>query len=62
MTHTLTYRQTLAVDLVGPACVVTKGFDAAIQVDEEGLQEGLPCVHRLQGLKESGQLASIWAN
>ena len=48
--------QTLAVDLVGPACIVAKGFDAAVQVDEEGLQEGLPCVHSLQRLQKAGKL------
>ncbi len=46
--------QTLAMDLVGPACIVTKSFDAAIQVNEEGLQEGLSCVQSLQGLKNQG--------
>lgn len=40
------------MDLISPAGVVTKGFDAAIQVNEDGLQEGLPCVQSLQGLKE----------
>lgn len=46
----LTYSQTLAVDLVGPARVVPQGFDAAFQVHEEGLQERLPGVQGLQGL------------
>lgn len=53
---TLTYGKTLAVDLVGPAGVVPEGFDAAVQVDEEGLQEGLPRVHSLQSLKKDGNL------
>lgn len=51
-THTLTDMQTFAVDLVGPACVVAQGFDAAVQVNEEGLQKGLPSVQSLQGLKK----------
>lgn len=34
-TCTLTYRQAFAMDLVSPASVVAKGFDAAIQVNEE---------------------------
>lgn len=49
--YTLTYMQTLSVDLVSPACVVAEGFDAAIKVNEEGLQEGFPRVQCLQGLK-----------
>lgn len=47
---TLTYTQTLAVDLVRPARVVSEGFDAAFQVDEEGLQKRLPRVQSLQSL------------
>lgn len=47
---TLTHSQALAVDLVAPAGVVPQGFDAAVQVDEEGLQEGLPRVQRLHRL------------
>lgn len=47
---TLTHSQALAVDLVAPASVVPQGFDAAVQVDEEGLQEGLPRVQRLHRL------------
>lgn len=47
---TLTYTQTLAVDLVRPASVVSEGFDAAFQVDEEGLQKGLPRVQSFQSL------------
>lgn len=49
---TLTYRQTLAVDLVSPACIVAKCFDAAVHVNEEGLQEWFPCVQSFQGLKK----------
>ncbi len=56
MTDTLTYMQTLALDLVGPACIVTKGFDAAVQVDEEGLQEGFPRVQSLQSLKRKTRI------
>lgn len=39
------------MDLVSPACVVAEGFDAAIKVNEEGLQEGFPCVQCLQSLE-----------
>lgn len=46
------------MDLVGPACIVAKGFDAAVQVDVEGLEEGLPCVQSLQGLRNQEKLAS----
>lgn len=45
--------QAFAVDLVGPACIVAQGFNAAIQVDEERLQEGLPSVQSLQSLEVS---------
>lgn len=38
------------MDLVRPACVVSEGFDAAFQVDEEGLQKRLPRVQSLQSL------------
>lgn len=38
------------MDLVGPACIVAQGFNAAIQVDEERLQKGLPGVQSLQSL------------
>lgn len=51
-THILTDMQTFAVDLVGPACIVAEGFDAAVQVNEEGLQKGLSSVQSLQGLKK----------
>lgn len=47
---TLTHSQALAVDLVAPASVVPQGLDAAVQVDEEGLEEGLPRVQRLHRL------------
>lgn len=47
---TLTHTQALAVNLVAPASVVSQRFDAAVQVDEEGLQEGLPRVQRLHRL------------
>lgn len=49
-TCTLTNVQAFAVDLVGPAGVVAQSFDAAVQVDEERLQEGLPSVQSLQRL------------
>lgn len=39
------------MDLVGPARIVTQRFDAAVQIDEEGLEEGLPRVQGLQGLE-----------
>lgn len=52
-TTTLTNVQTFAMDLVGPACVVAKGFNAAVQVDEERLQKGLPSVQSLQSLEIS---------
>ena len=36
--------------LVSPASKVPEGFDAAIQVYEESMEEGFPRVHGLQGL------------
>lgn len=53
MTCTLTDVHAFAMDLVGPARIVAKGFDAAIQVNEERLQKGLPGVQSLQSLKKS---------
>lgn len=46
------------MDLVGPARIVAKGFNAAIQVNEEWLQKGLPSVQSLQSL-ENSNLTSI---
>ena len=50
--NTLTYGHRLPVDLVRPAGVVAQSLNAAVQVDEEGLQEGFPCVHGLQSLRK----------
>lgn len=57
-TRTLTDVHTFAMDLVGPARIVAKGFNAAIQVNEERLQKGLPSVQSLQSL-ENSNLTSI---
>lgn len=54
-TSTLTYRHGFAMDLVGPAGVVAQGLDAAVQVDEEGLEERLPSVHCLHGLRDDNR-------
>lgn len=53
MQATLTNVEALAVNLVGPACIVAQGFDAAVQVNEERLQKGLPGVQSLQRLRNS---------
>lgn len=52
-TCTLTNEQAFAMDLVGPACIVAESFDAAVQVNEERLQKGLPSVQSLQRLDNS---------
>lgn len=40
-----------ALYFVCPPSKVSKGFDTAFQVDEKGMKERLPCVHRFQGLQ-----------
>lgn len=42
--HTLTHRQTFAMNLISPASVVMQRFDATFQISEESLEKWLPCV------------------
>lgn len=58
-TLTLTHRQTLAMDLVGPTRIVTERFNAAVQINEKGLEEGLPRVQGLQGLESWKQVSQF---
>lgn len=47
------------MDLVGPTRIVTERFNAAVQINEKGLEEGLPCVQGLQGLESKKQVSQF---
>lgn len=52
----LTCGDGLALNFVCPPCKVPEGFDTALQVNEKGMKERLPCVHRFQGLQEKDNI------
>lgn len=40
-----------ALYFVSPPCKISEGFNTALQIDEKGMKERLPRVHRFQGLQ-----------